>query len=93
MNWQEGVAVTVVLLGSLAGAFLVAQWPPSGSSSGRGYLTTPVYAAEKVYIPPLAGDASSEHAMGHFRRPYRHDDLRGRAALHPSLVEQPHHST
>ena len=27
MNWQEGVAVTVVLLGLGAGAFLVAQRP------------------------------------------------------------------
>ena len=27
MNWQEGVAVTVVLLGLGAGAFLVVQWP------------------------------------------------------------------
>ena len=27
MNWQEGVAVTVVLLGVGAGAFLVAQRP------------------------------------------------------------------
>jgi hypothetical protein len=27
MSWQEGVAITVVLLGLGAGAFLVAQWP------------------------------------------------------------------
>ena len=36
MSWQEGVAVTVVLIGLGAGAFLVAQRPPSGSSSGHG---------------------------------------------------------
>ena len=29
MNWQEGVAVTVVLLGVGAGAFLVTQRPSS----------------------------------------------------------------
>jgi len=27
MSWQEGVVVTVVLLGLGAGVFLVAQWP------------------------------------------------------------------
>jgi hypothetical protein len=27
MSWQEGVAVTVVLLGLVSGAFLVAQRP------------------------------------------------------------------
>jgi hypothetical protein len=29
-----------------------------------GYLTTPVYAAAKAWFPLLAGDASSEHAIG-----------------------------
>ena len=31
MNWQEGIAVVVVLLGLGAGAFLVAQHPSRGS--------------------------------------------------------------
>ncbi len=42
MNWQEGVAVTVVLLGLGAGAFLVAQrpsfWIEFGSRLGKALL-------------------------------------------------------
>ena len=42
MNWQEGVAVTVVLLGLCAGAFLVAQrpsfWIEFGSRLGKALL-------------------------------------------------------
>ena len=42
MNWQEGVAVTVVLLGLGAGAFLVAQrssvWNEFGQKLGRALL-------------------------------------------------------
>ena len=42
MSWQEGVAVTVVLLGLGAGAFLVAQrpsfWIECGSRLGKALL-------------------------------------------------------
>ena len=42
MSWQEGVAVTVVLLGLGAGAFLVAQrssvWNEFGSRLGKALL-------------------------------------------------------
>ena len=42
MSWQEGVAVTVVLLGLGAGAFLVAQrpsfWIEFGSRLGKALL-------------------------------------------------------
>ena len=42
MNWQEGVAVAVVLLGLGAGAFLVAQrpffWIEFGSRLGKALL-------------------------------------------------------
>ena len=42
MNWQEGVAVTVVLLGFGAGAFLVAQrpsfWLEFGARLGKALL-------------------------------------------------------
>jgi len=42
MNWQEGVAVVVVLLGLGAGAFLVAQrptfWIEFGQRLGRAML-------------------------------------------------------
>ena len=42
MNWQEGVAVAVVLLGLGAGVFLVAQrpsfWIVFGQRLGRRYL-------------------------------------------------------
>ena len=42
MSWQEGAAVTVVLLGLGAGAFLVAQrpsfWIEFGSRLGRALL-------------------------------------------------------
>ncbi|WP_374333223.1 hypothetical protein [Aestuariivirga sp.] len=42
MSWQEGVAVTVVLLGLGAGAFLVAQrpsfWIEFGSGLGKALL-------------------------------------------------------
>ena len=42
MSWQEGVAVTVVLLGLGAGAFLVAQrpsfWIELGSRLGMAQL-------------------------------------------------------
>jgi hypothetical protein len=42
MNWQEGVALAVVLLGLSAGAFLVAQrpyfWIEFGSRLGKALL-------------------------------------------------------
>ena len=42
MNWQEGVAITVVLLGLGAGAFLVAQrpsfWIELGGRLGKALL-------------------------------------------------------
>ena len=42
MSWQEGVAITVVLLGLGAGAFLVAQrpsfWIEFGSRLGKALL-------------------------------------------------------
>ena len=42
MNWQEGVAITVVLLGLGAGAFLLAQrpsfWIEFGSRLGKALL-------------------------------------------------------
>ena len=37
MSWQEGVAVTVVLLGLGAGAFLVAQRPSFWIELGHGW--------------------------------------------------------
>ncbi len=43
MTWQEGVAITVVLLGLGAGAFLVAQrpsfWIEFGSRLGKALLS------------------------------------------------------
>ena len=46
MSWQEGVAVTAVLLGLGAGAFLVAQrssvWNEFGQKLGRALLLLPL---------------------------------------------------
>jgi len=55
MSWQEGVAVTVVLLGLGAGAFLVAQrpsfWIAFGQRLGKAMLPLARRFATKRMLP------------------------------------------
>jgi hypothetical protein len=59
-----GVAGGVVRALLSGGGWLAAISSVVIGSLTAGYLTTPVYAAAKAYFPLLAGDASSEHAIG-----------------------------
>ena len=59
-----GVAGGTVRALLAGGGWLAAISSVVIGSLTAGYLTTPVYAAAKAYFPLLAGDASSEHAIG-----------------------------
>ena len=59
-----GVAGGVVRALLSGGGWLAAISSVVIGSLTAGYLTPPVYAAAKAYFPLLAGDASSEHAIG-----------------------------
>ena len=59
-----GVAGGTVRALLAGGGWLAAISSVVIGSLTAGYLTTPVYAAAKMYFPALTGDASTEHAIG-----------------------------
>ena len=59
-----GVAGGIVRAVLAGGSWMASVSSVVIGSLTAGYLTTPVYAAAKAWFQLLAGDASSEHAIG-----------------------------
>ena len=59
-----GVAGGIVRAFLAGGGWLAAISAVVIGSLTAGYLTAPVYSAARAWFPLLAGDASSEHAIG-----------------------------
>lgn len=59
-----GIAGGVVRAFLAGGSWMEAVSSVVVGSLTAGYITTPVYAAASAYLPGIANDVSSEHAIG-----------------------------